>query len=360
MTRVINFNPGPSTLPLAALERARDEFLDIQGSGMSIMEHSHRGKLYAAIHDETIALVRELLQVPDTHHVLFMQGGARAQFALVPMNLRTDTHAGDYIVTGVWAKGALDEAKVVGKPHVAADTGKDGKWTRIPRQNELSLSKDAPYVHFTSNNTVMGTQYFEFPTTGAVPLVCDMSSDLMWRPIDVSKFGLIYAGAQKNLGPAGVTLVIVRKDLVEKGRTDIPAIFRYGEIAKNNSLQNTIPTFIVYMVRNVLQTFKARGGLAAIEKDNRRKGEMLYRAIDESRDFYTCPVEKSDRSVMNAVFRLGSEDAEAKFVKAAEKEGLVGLKGHRSVGGIRVSMYNAMEVSGVERLVDFMARFQRT
>jgi phosphoserine aminotransferase len=348
MTRVVNFNPGPSTLPLAALERARNELLDIQESGM-------------AIHDQAIALVRELLQVPDTHHVLFMQGGARAQFALVPMNLRTDTHAGDYVVTGVWAKGAYDEAKLVGKPRLAADTGKDGKWTRIPRQNELQLTPDAPYLHFTSNNTVMGTQYFEFPTAaGTAPLVCDMSSDLMWRPIDVSKFGLIYAGAQKNLGPAGITLVIVRKDLVEKGRTDIPTIFRYSEIAKNNSLQNTIPTFAVYMVRNVLETFKARGGLGAIERDNREKGEMLYRAIDESEGFYTCPVEKSARSVMNAVFRLANEDAENKFVKAAEKEGLVGLKGHRSVGGIRVSMYNAMEVTGVEKLVDFMARFRRT
>lgn len=360
MTRHVNFNAGPATLPLAALERAQSEFLDFEGSGMSIMEHSHRGKVYEAVHAETLALVRELLNVPDTHKVLFMQGGVRAQFALVPMNLRTDAHAGDYIVTGIWAKGAYDEAKTVGKPHLACDVCKDGSYTRIPRQDELALSANAPYVHFTTNNTVVGTQYFTLPDTGKVPLVADMSSDLMWRPIDVSRFGLIYAGAQKNLGPAGITLVIIRNDLLERARTDIPSIFRYGEIAKNDSLQNTIPTFIVYMVRNVLTTFKERGGLAVIEKDNRAKAKLLYDAIEASDGFYRCPVEPGSRSLMNAVFRLASEELEKKFVAGAEKNGLFGLKGHRAVGGIRVSMYNAMQHTGVERLVAFMGDFRKT
>jgi len=240
MARVFNFNAGPSTLPLSALERAQKELLDFEGTGMSIMEHSHRGKQYEAVHNETIALLTELMAIPDTHQVLFMQGGASTQFALVPMNLRTDTHAGDYVITDVWGQKAYKEAKIVGKPHVAWDENKEGVWSRVPKQSELKLTADAPYVHYTTNNTIMGTQFFDVPQTGAVPLVADMSSDIMWRPIDVSKFGLIYAGAQKNMGPAGITLVVIRKDLIEKGRTDLASIFRYAEVAKNNSLQNTI------------------------------------------------------------------------------------------------------------------------
>jgi len=289
--RVYNFNAGPSTMPLAALERAQAELLDFQGTGMSIMEHSHRAKHYEAVHDEAIKLITELLAVPDTHQVLFMTGGASAQFAILPMNLRTDEHAGDYIITGTWAEKAYQEAKIVGKPSVAWDGKKGEIWDSLPKQSDLKLSANAPYVHFTTNNTIMGTQFFDFPDSGNVPLVADMSSDIMWRPIDVSKFGMIYAGAQKNIGPAGVTVVIIRKDLIEKGRKDVAKAFRYSEVAKNNSLQNTIPTFPVYMIRNVLAVVKEEGGLAATEKKNRKKGEILYAAVDGSGGFYRCPVE---------------------------------------------------------------------
>lgn len=359
VTRHFNFNPGPSALPLPALERAQNEFLDFEGTGMSILEHSHRGKAYEKVHDEAIALLTQLLQVPDSHQVLFMQGGATAQFALVPMNLRTDTHAGDYVITDTWGKKAYQEAKVVGKPNVAWDDNKNGVWTRVPKQDELKLTPDAPYVHITSNNTIMGTQLTEFPNTGNVPLVCDMSSDILWRPIDVSKFGLIYAGAQKNMGPAGITAVIVRKDLIEKGRTDIPSIFRYAEVAKNNSLQNTITTFTVYMIRNVLAWVKEQGGLAEMQRRNQKKADLLYAAIDGSNGFYRGSAEKDARSVMNVVFRLPSEELDAKFVSEANKAGLVGLKGHRLVGGARASIYNAVPVEAVEKLVGFMQAFQK-
>jgi phosphoserine aminotransferase len=358
--RVFNFNPGPSTLPLVALERAQKELLDYQGTGMSIMEHSHRGKQYEAVHDEAIKLLTELLGIPDTHQVLFMTGGASSQFALLPMNLRSDEHAGDYIITGTWAEKAYQEAKVLGKPSVAWDGKKGEVWDSLPAQSDLKLSANAPYVHYTTNNTIMGTQFFELPQTGNVPLIADMSSDILWRPIDVSKFGMIYAGAQKNAGIAGVTLVIIRKDLIEKGRKDLAKIFRYSEFAKNNSLQNTIPTFPVYMLRNVLLWVKDQGGLTAMEKRNRGKADALYAAIDGSNGYYRCPVELSTRSVMNINFRLPSEELEEKFVKAATAEGLVGLKGHRSVGGIRASLYNAMEPAGVEKLVEFMGTFAKS
>ena len=347
-------------MPLQALERAQKELLDFEGTGMSILEHSHRGKAYEKVHDEAIALLTQLLSIPESHQVLFMQGGASAQFALVPMNLRTDAHAGDYVITDTWGKKAYQEAKVLGKPSVAWDENKDGRWTRVPRANELKLTPSAPYVHLTSNNTIMGTQFFSFPDTGSVPLVADMSSDILWRPIDVSKFGLIYAGAQKNMGPAGITAVIIRKDLIEKGRTDIASIFRYAEIAKNNSLQNTITTFTVYMIRNVLQWVKEQGGVTEMEKRNRKKAELLYTAIDSSSGYYTCPAEKDSRSVMNVVFRLPSEELDGKFVAEASKAGLVGLKGHRLVGGIRASIYNAVPVEAAEKLVDFMARFRKS
>jgi phosphoserine aminotransferase len=359
VTRHVNFNAGPSALPLSALELAQRELLDFQGTGMSILEHSHRGKAYEKVHDEAIALLTELLAIPDSHQVLFMQGGASAQFALVPMNLRTDSHAGDYVITDVWGKKAYQEAKIIGKPSVAWDENKEGVWTRVPKSSELKLSADAPYLHYTTNNTIMGTQFHDVPNANGKPLVADMSSDILWKPIDVSKFGLIYAGAQKNMGPAGITTVIIRKDLIEKGRTDIATIFRYAEIAKNNSLQNTITTFAVYMIRNVLQWVKAEGGAAAMEKRNRKKAEVLYAAIDGSSGYYNCPAEKDSRSVMNVVFRLPNEQLDEKFVAEASKAGLVGLKGHRQVGGIRASIYNAVELAGVEKLVDFMQKFQK-
>ncbi len=359
VTRHMNFNAGPSALPLPVLERAQKELLDFEGTGMSILEHSHRGKAYEKVHNEAISLLTELLAIPDSHQVLFMQGGATAQFALVPMNLRTDSHAGDYVITDSWGKKAYAEAKIVGKPHVAWDESKDGRWTRVPKQSELKLSADAPYVHITSNNTIMGTQFVEYPNTGSVPLVVDMSSDILSRPTDVSKLGLIYAGAQKNMGPAGITAVIIRKDLIEKGRTDLPNIFRYAEIAKNNSLQNTITTFTVYMIRNVLSWVKEQGGVVEMEKRNRKKAEILYAAIDGSDGYYTGPAEKASRSVMNVVFRLPNEELDAKFVAEAAKAGLVGLKGHRLVGGIRASIYNAVPVEAAQKLAELMQRFRQ-
>ena len=357
--RVIYFGPGPAVLPLQALKQAQQDMLSLGDTGISILEHSHRGKDYGLIHEETKALLRSLFVIPESHEILFMQGGASAQFALVPMNFLPAGRSADYVMTGVWSQKALAEARIVGKARVAATTEHDGVFTRVPRQDEMAFDPDAAYVHVTSNNTIFGTQFFDLPNTGAVPLVVDMSSDLGWRPVDFSRLSLVYAGAQKNLGPAGVTLVIARKDLLDKGRTDIPKIFRYSTIAAGDSLQNTVPTFAIYMVRNVLRWVKGQGGLEAMERRNRSKAELLYRAVDARPDFYLCPVEKGSRSLMNAVFRLPSEDLEKELVAQATARGMVGLKGHRSVGGIRVSMYNACEPADVATLVAFLDEFAK-
>lgn len=361
--RVINFSPGPATLPMSALEQAQKDLLDYQGTGISIVEHSHRGKDYAAVHEEAKALLKELLRIPDTHEVLFMQGGASGQFALIPLNLLGDGQRADYITTGTWSEKALAEARIVAKQrnadaHEAANTKNDkGTYTRVPSASELDLDPEAAYVHLTSNNTIFGTQFHAFPDTGDVPLIADMSSDILWRPVDVSRFGLIYAGAQKNLGPSGVTLVIVRKDLAERTREDIPKIFRYATILKGDSLQNTAPTFAIYLLRNVLRWVKEQGGAEGMEKRNRTKADTLYGAIDEKPDFYRCPVDKGSRSTMNVVFRLPSEELEKKFIAGAQERGMVNLKGHRSVGGIRVSLYNAIEPAHVDQLVAYMREF---
>lgn len=357
--RILNFNAGPASLPLAALERAQKELLDFEGSGMSIIEHSHRGKEYEAVHNEAIALMRSLLGVPDDYHVLFLQGGASQQFAMVPMNLLPPGKSADYVLTGVWSEKALAEAKLVGTARIAATTGVEGKYQRIPAQRELELDPNACYVHMTTNNTIFGTQWFDIPSTGNVPLVADMSSDFLWRPFDVRKFGLVYAGAQKNIGPSGVVAVLIRKDLCDKGRTDIPKIFRYATHAKENSLYNTPPTFSIYLIRNVLSLVAEGGGLPAMEKRNREKGALLYGCIDRLSSFYRCPVEAGSRSLMNVVFRLPTEELEAKFVADAKKAGMVGLKGHRSVGGIRVSTYNAVGPDAIRTLVSFMEEFAR-
>jgi phosphoserine aminotransferase len=358
MARVINFNAGPAALPLGALERAQKELLDIDGSGMSVMEHSHRGPLFEAIHNEAIALVKELLAVPDNYDIVFLQGGASQQFAVVPMNLLPPGKSADYIQTGVWSQKAYKEAKVIGTARIAGTTEKDKKFTRVPKQSELELDPNAAYAHFTTNNTIFGTQWHEFPDTGAVPLVADMSSDIAWRPIDVSKFALIYAGAQKNLGPSGLVVVIIRKDLVEAGRKDIPVIFQYRTHVETNSLYNTPPTFSIYMLRNVLAEMKASGGLSAMEKHNREKAALLYAAIDSRPDVFTAPVEKESRSVMNVVFTLKSEQLEAEFLAEAKKAKMEGLKGHRSVGGMRASIYNAVPREGVAALADLIKRFK--
>jgi phosphoserine aminotransferase len=356
--RVSNFNAGPAALPLPVLERARDELTEYAGTGMSIMEHSHRGKAYEAVHEEAIALLRELAGVPDTHDVLFLQGGASLQFAMLPMNLLGEGRSADYVNTGHWSERAIEEAKYYGRVRIAASTEGD-RFVRVPRPDELDLDPGAAYVHITTNNTIEGTQWHAEPDTGAVPLVADMSSDFLWRRPDVGRYGLIYAGAQKNLGPSGVVLVIARKDLVDRCRKDIPKILRYATFAAQRSLYNTPPTFAIYLVRNVLAWIKESGGPEQIQAWNEEKARLVYGAIDADPDYYRGPVEKASRSVMNVVFRLPSEALEERFVKEAASAGMVGLKGHRSVGGIRASIYNAVSVEDCRKLAAFMATFSR-
>ena len=359
--RLINFNAGPAGLPLPALERARDELLEFQGSGMSILEHSHRGKEYDAVHNEAIALLTELLGLPASHQVLFLTGGASMQFAMVPLNFLPATGSADYILNGIWAEKALDEAKLVGKARGIGSTREaDQSYRRNPRASELQIDPKAAYVHLTSNETIFGIEFDEFPKAAPVPVVADMSSDFLWRKFDASQFSLIYAGAQKNVGPSGVTLVVIDKEWMGKGRTDLPKILRYTTHAENNSLYNTPPTFNIYLVRNVLAWLKDQGGLEGMEKRNREKAALLYGALDRMSGFYRAPVEKDSRSVMNIVFRLPSEALEETFVKEARKAGMVGLKGHRSAGGIRVSAYNAVSPEQIRTLVSFMESFAKS
>ena len=359
--RVINFSAGPAGLPLPALEKAKEELLDFGGTGMSIMEQSHRDKPYEGVHHDAEARLRRLLSVPESHTILFLTGGASMQFALIPMNFLPAGRSADYVMTGVWSEKALDEAKKLGTPRIAATTrNADGKYTRVPTQAEVQFDPSAAYVHSTSNNTIYGTQFHTFLDTGKVPHVCDMSSDFMWKPCDVSKFDFIYAGAQKNLGPSGVVVAIARKTFLEAARADIPKIFRYQTHAENDSLYNTPPTFAIYLVRNVLEWIEGQGGLEGMERRNTEKARLLYGALDRMSGFYAAPVEKASRSVMNIVFRTPSEALDADFVAEAKKAGMIGLKGHRTAGGIRVSAYNAVSVHDIETLVAFMDRFAQT
>ncbi|MCS7182374.1 MAG: 3-phosphoserine/phosphohydroxythreonine transaminase [Thermoanaerobaculum sp.] len=359
MNRAHNFNPGPAALPLEVLQRVQAELLDFAGTGMSILEISHRSKDYEAVHNAAQQLLRELLGIPEQYHILFLGGGASLQFSMVPMNLLGPGVSADYIITGAWSQKAWKEAKLVGSPRIAATTEVDGKFTRIPKQEELDLDPNARFVHITSNNTIFGTQWHTFPHTGSVPIVADMSSDLLWRPFDIRPFGLIYGGAQKNLGPAGVTVVIIREDLLAASREDIPIILRYKTHAKENSLYNTPPVFAIYIVKLVLEWIKERGGLSWMEQENRAKAARIYGVIDAFPEFYRAPVEKDSRSFMNAVFRLPSEELEAKFLEEAKKRRFVGLKGHRSVGGMRVSMYNFVPRASIEELAVFMEDFAK-
>ncbi len=368
-TRALNFNAGPASLPFAALERAREELLDFEKSGMSVMEHSHRGKVYEKVHHEAIALVKKHLGVGDAEQdweVLFLQGGASQAFAQIPMNFLERGKSADYIVTGAWGEKAVSEAKAAssfgcGEPRVAATTVKDKSYVRVPRQDELSLGSGAAYLHCTSNETIHGVEYAldastPFPTSDA-PLFCDMSSDIFGRRIDVSKFSLIYAGAQKNIGPSGVTIVAAKKSILAAGRKDLPAIFQYRTHAENQSLYNTPPTFGIYLVRNVLQWLEGQGGVPGMEERNRKKAGALYEAIEGSGGFYRCPVDKACRSIMNVVWRLPTPELEEEFVKEAQAQRMVGLKGHRSVGGIRASIYNAVEPAWCDALASFMKDF---
>jgi len=358
MNRILNFNAGPSTLPLPALERARDDLVDYQGKGMSILEMSHRGAEYLEIQEKTKALFRELLQIPASHHILFLGGGASFQFAMIPMNLLGHGKSADFAVTGSWAKKALQEAKRVGKTQVIYD-GVSEQYTRLPDPKALSVHPDAAYVHLTSNETIGGVEWMSWPETGKVPMVCDMSSDIMSRPIPVDRFGLIYAGAQKNLGPAGTAVVILRNDVLEACSAELPTFLSYKTHVENDSLYNTPPVFTVYLIQLTLQWLREQGGIAAAEQWARTRADILYQAIDGSGGFYRCPVPVQFRSRMNVVFRLPSEDQEKKFIDEAKKQGMVGLKGHRSVGGCRASIYNAMPLEGAQTLASFMKDFAK-
>lgn len=358
--RVHNFNAGPAALPLPALERAQAELLDFAGTGMSVMEHSHRGKDYEAVHDEAQRLLAKLLGVPDTHQILLLQGGASQVFATLPMNFLPPGKSADYLVTGTWGEKALDEARTVGKAREAASTRRDGTYTRVPGDAELDLDPGAAYVHYTTNETIHGVQYRAMPTfKPGVPVFADMSSDILSGPLDVARFDLIYAGAQKNIGPSGLVLLVARKALLDRGRTDIPKFFRYTTHAANNSLYNTAPTFAIYLMRNILAWLDDLGGLAAIDRENDRKAAAVYGAIDAHPELFRCPVEPSSRSRMNVVFRLPSAELEERFLGEAKKARMVGLKGHRSVGGIRVSLYNAVSLASAEALAGLMHDFAR-
>jgi phosphoserine aminotransferase len=358
MSRITNFSAGPATLPLTVLEQVREELLDWRGSGMSVMEMSHRDKEFMSIASEAEKDLREVAGIPQNYKVLFMQGGATAQFALIPLNLLRGKTAADYVLTGDWGKKAAKEAGKYGKANVAA-SGEAGRFTSIPDRSSWKLDPDAAYVHITTNETIHGVQFQSTPDVGGVPLVADMSSDILSRPLDVSKFGLIYGGAQKNIGPAGVTIVIVREDLIGQAAAMTPGVFDYKQVADNESMLNTPACFSWYVAGLVFKWIRNEGGLAGIGARNQRKAKLLYDYID-SQDFYRNPVAKADRSVMNVPFTLANAELDADFLKGAKAAGLSGLKGHRAVGGMRASLYNAMTEQGVAQLVDYMKEFVRT
>jgi phosphoserine aminotransferase len=355
--RVFNFAPGPASLPTPVLEQVRDELLDWQGSGASVMELSHRGKPFTAIARESEALLRELLGIPEHYKVLFMQGGARGQFAAVPLNLSEAAASVDYLNTGIWSKLAMNEAARYAHVNVAADEAAS-RYTTVPAPGALRLSARAAYLHYTPNETIGGVEFPYIPDTAGVPLVADMSSTLLSRPLAVERFGLIYAGAQKNLGPAGLTLVIVREDLIGRARSVTPGVWDYRAVAEHGSMLNTPPTFAWYVATLVLRWLKAQGGLAAMAERNRAKAQALYAAIDTS-GFYGNPVALECRSWMNVPFTLANSDLEAPFLAGARAAGLTNLEGHRSVGGMRASLYNAMPLEGVRALIAYMQDFAR-
>ncbi len=356
MPRVYNFSAGPAMLPIEVIERAASEMADYQGTGMSVMEMSHRSKEFVSIAEKAEADFREILSIPENYKVLFLQGGASSQFAMVPMNLLRGKTTADYINTGYWSKKAIAEAKRFCDVNVAA-TSEDTNFTTIPPRESWNLNPDAAYVHYTPNETIGGVEFHEIPDVGDVPLVADMSSTILSRPIDVSRFGLIYAGAQKNIGPAGITIVIVREDLIGQTITNTPTMFDYATHAKANSMYNTPPTYSWYIAGLVFEWIKQKGGLQKLAEINRRKAEKLYSYIDSS-DFYHNPVDPSCRSWMNIPFTLKDPELDGKFLELAKEAGLVNLKGHRSVGGMRASIYNAMPEEGVDALIDFMKDFE--
>lgn len=357
MSDVFNFSAGPAMLPKAVLERARDELLDWHGTGMSVMEMSHRSKEYLSIATQAEADLRALLAIPDNYRVLFLQGGATSQFAMVPMNLLRSGTRADYINTGAWSKKAIAEAKRYCEVNVAASSA-DTNFTTIPAFDTWQMDKAAAYLHYTPNETIGGVEFHTLPETGDVPLVADMSSTILSRPVDIPRYGLIYAGAQKNIGPAGLTVVIVRDDLIGSTLPGTPSMFDYQAHAENGSMLNTPPTFAWYLAGLVFAWLQERGGLAAMAEINRRKSALLYDAIDDSA-FYHSPVDPVCRSWMNVPFTLDNPDLDGEFLTQAKAAGLVNLKGHRSVGGMRASIYNAMPEAGIEALIAFMQEFER-
>jgi phosphoserine aminotransferase len=357
--RIFNFSAGPAVLPEPVLQKAQAELFALPGVGMSVLEISHRSAAFEQIIKEAEDDLRALLNLPENYRVLFLQGGASLQFTMAPMNLLPKDKSADYILTGSWGQGALKEAKKIGKVREAASTA-DTNFNRLPRPEEIKLDPQAAYVHFTSNETIFGVEFKDEPQTGDVPLVCDMSSNFISRPIDVAKYGLIYAGAQKNAGPAGATIVIVRDDLLERVPDGLPAMLDYKNLAKNGSMYNTPPCFAIYICGLVFKwALNEIGGLEKVHAMNKEKAQLLYNAIDASDGYYRGHAEKDCRSLMNVTFRLPSEDLEKKFIKEATAAKLDGLKGHRSVGGLRASIYNAFPKAGVSALVEFMGEFQK-
>ncbi len=356
--RAYNFNAGPSALPQEVLEKAQQQLVDFRDSGMSIMEMSHRSAIFDEVHNEAIALLKKLYAIPENYEVLFLQGGASLQFTMVPMNFLSTDQKASYVLSGSWSEKAFKEAKFFGTPVEAAST-KDNQYRNIPALADIQFDEDDAYVHITSNNTIYGTQWRDSPDTGNVPLVADMSSDILSKPIDIQKFGLIYAGAQKNLGPSGVTVVIIRKDLLEKANKSIPTMLKYTTHADSNSLYNTPPTFGIYMLGEVLKWVESNGGVTAVEKRNELKAKVIYDAIDNSNGFYKGHATPESRSLMNITFRVADEELEKQFLAEAKAAGFVGLNGHRSVGGCRASTYNAVPLEACEALRDFMVDFQQ-
>jgi phosphoserine aminotransferase len=358
--RKLNFNAGPAALPLPVLERAQKELLDFEGTGVSILEHSHRGKDYDRVHEEVLSLFTELMALPKSHSALFVQGGASLQFAMLPMNFLKPGRGADYLVTGYWAQLAFEEARRVGKARAACDTAvAGGPHTRIPSAKDITLDAKAAYVHLTSNNTLYGTQWKEWPDSKGVPLVADMSSDILSRPVDAGRFALIYAGAQKNLGPAGLAMIALDRDWLKEARADLPDILSYAIHLKAKSIYHTPPTFAVYLVGLQLKWIKENGGAAGMEKRNKAKGELLYQTLDRLNGFYRAPVKKDSRSLMNVVFHLPTPELDDAFCAEAAKEGIIGMKGHRNVGGIRVSLYNAISLADVKTLASFLDAFAK-
>ena len=358
MSRVFNFSAGPSTLPEPVLEKAASQMLDYEGSGQSVMEMSHRSKVYDSIIKGAEALLREVMNIPDNYKVLFLQGGASTQFAMIPLNLMNKSGKADYVITGQWAKKAYKEATKYGNANVVASS-EDKTFSYIPKLDSSTFTKDADYFHICMNNTIYGTVYNELPQTGDVPLVADISSCILSRPIDVSKFGMLYAGAQKNMAPAGLTVVIIREDLVGNAQDITPTMLNYQTHVDNDSMFNTPPCYTIYVAKLVLEWLKNEiGGLDKMEEVNVKKANILYNFLDNSKMF-SGTVVKEDRSLMNIPFVTGNDELDAKFVKEATAKGFVNIKGHRSVGGMRASIYNAMPVAGVEKLVEFMTEFEK-